>query len=261
MSVIKDDTFCLEKQVEKVNKIIKNILNKITPSRSLNLRSAKNFRKLADLLIIDCNAPRVLVVGGRILGCGINDLFNVKAIQAVETDIQLGPRTELVCDAHALPFRNGAFDAVIIQAVLEHVFDPVQCVEEISRVLVEHGYVYAETPFMQQVHDAPYDFHRFTYLGHRRLFRHFTEIESGPIAGPGTALFWAYVSFLSSFSDRKYIKAVLLRLALFTGFWIKYFDYFLINKKGSWDGASVYYFMGRKCGTHLSDQELIALLR
>ncbi|RJP84250.1 MAG: class I SAM-dependent methyltransferase [Desulfobacteraceae bacterium] len=247
--------------MEHLKKVFKSILKKITPSRSLNLRSAKQFRKLADLLIVENNAPRVLVVGGRILGCGIHELLDIKSIQVLETDIQIGPRTALICDAHALPFRNRSFDAVIIQAVLEHVFDPVQCVKEISRVLPENGYVYAETPFMQQVHDAPYDFHRFTYLGHRRLFRQFSEIASGPVAGPGTVLCWAYVFFLSSFSDHKYLKAVLMRIALFTGFWIKYFDYFLINKKGSMDGASVYYFLGHKCGTCLSDQELISSFR
>ena len=232
--------------MEIVKTVIKSILRKITPSRSLNLRSAKNFRKLADLLIIDCNAPRVLVVGGRVLGSGINELFDNSVIQALETDIQFGPRTQSLCDAHALPFKNESFDAVVIQAVLEHVFDPVQCVKEISRVLAENGYVYAETPFMQQVHDAPYDFHRFTYIGHRRLFRNFTEIESGAVAGPGTSLCWAYVSFLSSFSDRKYFKAILMRIALFTGFWVKFFDYYLINKKGSRDSASANYFLGRK---------------
>lgn len=203
----------------------------------------------------------MLVIGGRILGAGINEIVDNPGIKFMETDIQFGPCTKSLYDAHALPFKNESFDAVISQALLEHVFDPVQCVKEVSRVLAENGYVYAETPFMQQLHDAPYDFYRFTYLGHRRLFRHFTEIENGPVAGPGTVLFWAYVSFLSSFSDHKYFKAVLMRIALFTGFWIKYFDYFLINKNGSWEGASAYFFLGRKSNTPLSDRELISLFR
>ncbi|MDM8553365.1 class I SAM-dependent methyltransferase [Desulfococcaceae bacterium HSG7] len=245
----------------KVKKLIKHILKNTTPSRSLNLISAKNYRNLADKLTGEYNTPRVLVVGGRISGKGINELVDNSAIHVLETDIQFGPRTQLLCDAHALPFMNGSFDAVVVQAVLEHVFDPAQCVKEISRVVAEHGWVYAETPFMQQVHDAPYDFQRFTYIGHRRLFRDFTEIESGSVAGPGTALCWAYLSFLSSFSDHKYVKAALLRFALFTGFWIKYFDYFLINKKGSWEGASAYYFLGRKSNIPLSDRELITSFR
>ena len=52
-------------------------------------------------------------------------------------------------------------------------------------MLKDDGLVYAETPFLQQVHGGPYDFTRFTHLGHRRLFRKFIELESGATAGAG----------------------------------------------------------------------------
>lgn len=32
-----------------------------------------------------------------------------------------------------------------------------------------------------------YDFSRFTYLGHRRLFRQFDDVQSGMCGGPGCA--------------------------------------------------------------------------
>ena len=91
----------------------------------------------------------------------------------------------VICDAHDLPFKEKSFDAIICQAVLEHVADPYRCVEEMFRVLKPKKFIYVETPFMQQVHMAPYDFTRFTYLGHRRLFRRFKEIDSGIACGPG----------------------------------------------------------------------------
>lgn len=239
-------------------KMVKYFSNKITPSRSLNLRSAQNLRKLANMLNSSHDRPRVLVVGGRKLGSGMNELLNTTGIEVVETDIQRGPRAQMLCDAHALPFPDGCFDAIVVQAVLEHVFDPVQCVNEMCRVLGKKGYIYAETPFLQQVHEFPYDFQRFTFLGHRLLFRQFDEVESGPIAGPATALFWAWISFLSAFSDCKYLKAVLLRLALFSGFWIKYLDYFLISKDGAQEGASALYFLGSKRHEPLSKQEVLS---
>ena len=37
------------------------------------------------------------------------------------------------------------------------------------------GIVYAETPFMQQVHEGAYDFTRYTVLGHRYLFKKFKQ--------------------------------------------------------------------------------------
>jgi 2-polyprenyl-3-methyl-5-hydroxy-6-metoxy-1,4-benzoquinol methylase len=45
-------------------------------------------------------------------------------------------------------FGDGTCDAVVVQAVLEHVLQPDVVVAEIHRVLRPDGLVYAETPFM-----------------------------------------------------------------------------------------------------------------
>ena len=58
------------------------------------------------------------------------------------------------------------------------------------------AYTEKKTPFIQQVHMKEFDFTRFTYLGHRRLFRQFNLIESGPCCGPGMALAWSFAHFL-----------------------------------------------------------------
>ena len=121
-------------------------------------------------------------------------------ITFVETDVYFGGRVNVVADGHDLPFIDGMFDAVICQAVLEHVLDPYRCVDEIHRVLKPAGLVYAETPFMQQVHGGPYDFTRFSLLGHRRLFRNFEQELAGTACGPGMALAWAVWYFLRSLS-------------------------------------------------------------
>ena len=188
-------------------------------------------------------------------------LANNSSIELVESDISFGPRTRLICDGHDLPFKDKSFDGVICQAVLEHVVDPFRSVEEIYRVLKESGLVYAETPFMQQVHGGRYDFARFTHLGHRRLFRMFEEIDSGAGVGPGTALSWSYQYFLLSFFTSRKLRALIKLFSSLTSFYLKYFDYYLINKPGALDAASGYYFLGRKSEKVLSDQELIKLYR
>jgi SAM-dependent methyltransferase len=191
--------------------------------------------------------PRVLVLGGGILGSGIKALLD-SSIEFVETDVSFGPRTMAIVDAHVIPFLNNSFDGIIAQAMLEHVAEPHTCVKEMHRVLKPGGIIYAETAFMQQVHGGIYDYTRFTHGGHQRLFSQFQEIESGAVCGTGMALAWSYECFLRSLTNSTTIGNVARIFARLTGFWLKYIDYVTINNLATLDGASGYYFMGKKAG-------------
>lgn len=236
-------------------------LRSLIPKISKNIKGKINFGRLSLELLRQSPSPRVLVIGGGILGEGMESLAENPAITLVESDVSFGPRTMMIFDAHDIPFEDESFDGVIIQAVLEHVADPYRCSEEIYRVLNDHGVVYAETPFIQQVHFGAYDFTRFTHLGHRRLFRRFEEIDSGAVCGPGMALAWSYQYFLVSFTTSRILKAFLRDFASLTSFYFKYFDSYLINKPGTFDAASGYYFMGRKSEQILSDRDLIKIYK
>lgn len=240
---------------------IQIFLMKLVPAISANLNTKENYEKLAELLIKESERPKVLVLGGGISGQGMSSLLSVPSIEIIGSDVSFGPTAQLICDAHDIPFADASFDAIIAQAVMEHVVDPQRCVEEIYRVLKDNGIVYAETPFMQQVHMGRYDFTRFTYLGHRRLFRKFEEVSSGVVCGPGMALAWAYQYFLLSFVKSKAAQALVTAFARFTSFWWKYFDYYLVDKPGTFDAASGYYFIGKKSDRVLSDRELIKLYK
>jgi SAM-dependent methyltransferase len=245
----------------KENKVKKGIRDLI-PTISKNFKGESNYRRLSQVLIRQSASPHVLVIGGGGgLGEGMESLANNTAVELVESDVVFGARTILIFDAHNIPFEDGSFDGIIIQAVLEHVADPYRCCEEIYRVLKPQGVVYAETPFMQQVHLGRYDFTRFSLLGHRRLFRKFEEIESGATCGPGMALAWSYKYFLMSFATSRISRLFFHVFASLTSFYLKYFDYYLIDKPGALDAASAYYFMGRKSQRVLSDQDLIKLYK
>jgi SAM-dependent methyltransferase/uncharacterized protein YbaR (Trm112 family) len=231
------------------------------PSNGRNLVAAKNFPRFGQLLLEESARPLVLVVGGRVAGQGMDGLLSNDKIEFVETDVDFGPRTRLICDAHDLPFADRSFDGVIIQAVLEHVADPYRAVEEIHRVLKDNGLVYAETPFMQQVHGGRHDFTRFTHLGHRRLFRRFAEIDSGAAGGSGMALAWSYEYFLLSFFRRRLTRGLVRGFSRLTGFWLKYFDTLSEGNPGALDAASGYFFLGRRSEETLSDRELVKLYR
>jgi SAM-dependent methyltransferase len=233
------------------------LVKRFMPTITLNLSATRNYRRLRGLLQ-EKASPRILVLGGSILGDGISELL-AGGFETVDSDVSIGPRTGIVCDAHQIPFADATFDCVVAQAILEHVVDPERCVSEIFRVLKNDGHVYAETPFMQQVHGGRYDFTRFTFLGHRRLFRRFRQIDAGAAGGPGMALAWAYRYFLMSFVRGSALKNAVKLFAHATSFFLKYVDPWIADRPSGLDAASGYYFLGTRSETTLSDRELIEL--
>lgn len=252
----KDTTFTYRSQAP-----LKKFLTRWLPNINLNVKAAANYKRLLKELVTPGVKCKVLIVGGGIMGKGMEEIYACPDLEIVGSDVSFGPCTQVICDGHDLPFCDGAFDAVIVQAVLEHVLDPYRCVDEIHRVLKPCGVVYAETPFMQAVHMGRFDFTRFSHLGHRRLFRKFDSISDGPVCGPGMALSWSYQYFLLSFVRGSLLVSAVKFFTRITTFWWKYFDYWLIDKPGSFDAASGYYFLGRKSAAVLHDRELIRLYK
>ena len=240
---------------------LRRCVSKLIPRFDANVTACANFRRFRDQLHRRAERPRALVLGGSILGKGMESLVSDPTLELVETDVALGPRTQLICDAHDIPFQDETFDGVVLQAVLEHVVDPARCVEEVHRVLRPGGLVYAETPFMQQVHGREFDFTRFSRLGLRRLFCRFRELGSGMTGGPGMALAWSARYFLLSFFSGSFSRAVVSGLSRLALFWLKYFDYYLVRKPAALDAASGFYFLGEKSRQVFSDRELIQSYR
>lgn len=209
-----------------------------------------------ELLARSLTNGRVLVVGGRILGVGMEPLLEADA-ELLETDLAPGPRTMLVCDAQRLPFADGSFDAVVAQAVLYQVPAVDRAVAEIHRVLRSGGLVYAEDPFMQQVTGGAFDFHRWTPQGQRRLFSAFEEVGSGMLDGPATALASAWQYFLLSFARSRAPRYLLRGVGRLTAFWLKYVDDVLFDRPAALDAASAVFFLGRKGDRVVGDREIV----
>jgi SAM-dependent methyltransferase len=209
--------------------------------------SAEKIGRFVGLLPPD---GRVLAVGGGSRGGGTESLYGSQ-LTVIGTDVYASPETAVVSDGHALPFADASFDGVLIQAVLEHVLEPARVVAEIHRVLKPDGLVYAETPFMQQVHEAAYDFTRFTLSGHRWLFRRFEEVEAGPTATSGVALLWAITFFFRSLGASPRVRTVLT--APF--FWVRLLERFARTGPAQ-DAASGFYFIGRRSESSLSPRDM-----
>ncbi|KUN23369.1 hypothetical protein AQJ23_25440 [Streptomyces antibioticus] len=186
-------------------------------------------------------APRLLVVGGATVGNGVSAVYREPRVEVIAFDIVGSPHTQFVADAHQIPLPSACVDAVLVQAVLEHVLEPPTVVTEIHRVLKDGGLVYAETPFLQQVHAGAHDFSRYTASGHRYLFRRFEELAAGAVAGPGTQLLWS-VDHLVRGLTRSATAGRGARLLLS---WLRALDR-LVPPAYAEDDATAVFFLGRK---------------
>jgi SAM-dependent methyltransferase len=196
--------------------------------------------------------PRILVVGGGTVGNGLEAFYDDASIDIIALDIYMSPFVQFIGDGHSIPLVDGCIDGVVVQAVLEHVVEPFTVAAEIHRVLRDGGIVYADTPFMQQVHEGPYDFCRFTDSGHRYLFREFERIDSGLIAGAGTALMWSIRYFARALTR----SVVLGGLIGHCFFWLRYTDA-ILDRRFSLDAASSVFFLGRKRPTSISHEDIV----
>jgi SAM-dependent methyltransferase len=192
-----------------------------------------------------------------IIGAGEREAFG----NTTRTDVAFATGINCICDAHDLPFEDGSFDVVFAESVLEHVCDPQRCVSEIVRVLSPRGVVCAMTPFLQPVHMGAYDFTRFTYLGHRRLFRMFDEIESGACGGPGYSAIHILRNLVIGITDNRRARAILKLTMLLLTYPLRHIDGFLSRTQSSYNAGCAFYFCGTKRETPISDRDILTFFR
>jgi SAM-dependent methyltransferase len=221
-----------------------------------NRMAALNAARLIELASSLSKRPNILVVGGGSKGEGTEQLYSASELQLISFDIYASELTQFVADAHQIPLVEASMDAVWIQAVLEHVLDPWRVVCEIHRVLKPSGIVYAETPFLQQVHEGAYDFTRFTESGHRWLFRQFDEVDTGVVLGAASQLLWS-IEHVARGLSRSVKVGVLAKIALF---WLRFLDRMIPRAYAS-DAASAIYFLGRKSHSTIGPKDIIAFYK
>jgi SAM-dependent methyltransferase len=235
------------------------------PTSDRNVAAKRNFASVAELLRVRAASgrrPRLLVLGSGATD-DADELLGCPELEVIEAEIAFGPRTpHVVCDPHDLPFANGAFDAVVIRAVLDGALEPPRVASEVHRVLAVGGLVYSEAGFVRQTDAGAFDFNRFTHLGHRRLWRYFDEIDSGAQSGPATALLWSVEHLFRSFvGESRLLRAAVKRIVALAGFWLKYLDHLLVRRPGGIDAASGTFFLGTRRETPVLDRVIVAGFR
>lgn len=61
-----------------------------------------------------------------------------------------------------LPLPDRQFDTIIISDVLEHIAEPHALWAEMARILKPGGKILLSVPFLYKIHEAPYDYFRYT---------------------------------------------------------------------------------------------------
>lgn len=110
------------------------------------------------------SAPKVLEIGSRARsGITRKQLLPANATY-VGCDIVDGPNVDKVCDAHSLSsaLPGAQFDAVMAFSVLEHLLMPWKVVIELNKVLAPGAIGIFTTHQCWPIHDAPWDFWRFS---------------------------------------------------------------------------------------------------
>ena len=135
---------------------------------------------------------------GFVLDCGAGrrpDYFD----NVVNFEIVAYETTDVRGVGEVLPFVDGAFDAVLSIAVLEHVKDPFACAREISRVLKPGGRLVCCVPFLQPMHGYPHHYYNMTSQGIRNLFADQLQIDKVICYGPVLPI-WSLTWILRSWA-------------------------------------------------------------
>jgi SAM-dependent methyltransferase len=145
--------------------------------------------KNKDGLVLDCGAGKRPVY--------FDNVVNFEIVDYETTDVRgVG---------EVLPFIDGAFDAVLSMAVLEHVKDPFLCAKEISRVLKKNGELICCVPFLQPEHGYPHHYYNMTRQGVENLFVDHLVIDKSMVYGsvlPISSLTWILQSWSAGLSGQ-----------------------------------------------------------
>lgn len=94
-------------------------------------------------------------------------------------------------------------DTVFSVSVMEHLCEPQNLLNESFRILKPGGVMLLQVPFQWHVHEAPYDYYRYTEYGLKYMFTKagFSEVQVTPNTG-----FWSTVVLKTNYHSLRFIR-------------------------------------------------------
>lgn len=113
-------------------------------------------------------------ISGVVLDAGSGDGNRYKSFFKFEKyltlDIRPDSGADIIGSVVSIPLEDNNVDSVISTQVLEHVKNPQKAVEEFYRVLKSGGYCLVTVPQLNELHEEPHDYFRFTKFGLEEIF-------------------------------------------------------------------------------------------
>lgn len=97
---------------------------------------------------------------------------------------------DLYWDGINIPLEDSSCDYVIATEFFEHYYDTTHILKEIKRVLKKDGKLFFTVPSIWPIHEAPYDYHRFTPFSLEEHFNRakFSSWVVKPLGGLHTSI-------------------------------------------------------------------------
>lgn len=141
------------------------------------------------------------------LGCGIrpyeDDILKVadKYLGVDWSNTLHGLQADVVADLNKpLPIADEAADTVVSFQVMEHLCEPQIMLNEAHRILKPDGTIIVTVPWQWWIHEAPYDFFRYTPYGLKYLFEKAGFVDV--VVEPQSGFFTMWILKMNYFSLR-----------------------------------------------------------
>ena len=80
-------------------------------------------------------------------------------------DTSAGPDIDIVGSIYHIPLEENSIDSIVCTQVFEHLAHPTEGMQELYRVLRPGGHAVITVPQMNELHEEPHDYFRYTNFG------------------------------------------------------------------------------------------------